>query len=95
MATALETKLLAAVAELPDGIAQEDAKELVAIIVAARAAAATASSNDVISYSVAGRSVTRRVNSDFWAYVRSLESDLMEILQGSVSLIDMSNTEAT
>jgi hypothetical protein len=93
MATALETAILAEINALPAGIVKELAKEKLTEYIAAKAASATASANDVISYQIAGRSVTRRNNSEFAAHVRALESEFAGYLSGCVSLIDMSAGE--
>jgi hypothetical protein len=90
MATALETAIQAEITAMPAGIRKEAAQEKLSEYVAAKSAAASAASNDVISYTISGRSVTRRNNSEFRVFVRELETELMNLIYGSESLISFS-----
>lgn len=75
---------------MPAGIRKEAAQEKLTEYVAAKAASAAAASNDVVSYSISGRSVTRRNNSEFHAHVKRLETELTELIFGGETLVDFS-----
>ncbi len=94
MATALETTIQTEITAMPAGIRKEAAQEKLTEYVRAKAASMTAADNDVISYSIAGRTVTRRNNSDFWAHVKGLETELIDLIYGGESLVDMSKGTA-
>jgi hypothetical protein len=90
MATALETAIQTEITAMPAGIRKELAQEKLTEYLAAKAAASTASANDVISYSISGRSVTRRNGSEFRSFVKELETELADLIYGSTTLIDFS-----
>jgi hypothetical protein len=90
MATALETAIQTEITAMPAGIRKEAAQEKLTEYVAAKAAAASSASNDVVSYSIAGRSVTRRNNAEFRTFVKELETELCDLIYGSDSLISFS-----
>ncbi len=75
---------------MPAGIRKELAQEKLTEFIAAKAAAASASVNDVISYTISGRTVTRRNNSDFHAHVKRLETELSDLIYGGETLVDFS-----
>ena len=93
MATALETALRNAAAGITDPIPKAAVDELITEYVVAKAALATQAGNSVISYSIAGRSVTRQPVSNVRSYVRQLESDIAQYLYGSVNLVDISSLD--
>jgi hypothetical protein len=90
MATALETAIQTEITAMPAGIRKALAQEKLTEYLAAKAAAATASSNDVISYSAPGRSVTRRSGAEFRTFVKELETELADLIYGGTTLIDFS-----
>jgi hypothetical protein len=86
------TQLTAEVAAIVDPLSKEKATNLLEIYVAAWPAMANSAPNAVISYSIAGRSVTRKNDSDFGSYVRSVETQIMQLIYGSTSYVDDSGT---
>ena len=73
---------------LTDTIAKSKALILIDQYMAALEAQATASANDVTSYSIGGRSVTRADATRYADIVRSLEAQLNEVLHGFVTYAD-------
>ena len=88
MATALETALQTEIAKITDAITAAYASEKLTEYIAAKAALAAQAGNDVISYSFAGRSVTRMQANQFRQHVADVESELARIIYGQTSLID-------
>jgi hypothetical protein len=85
------TVLTAQVAAIVDTLAKEKATNLLEIYVAAWPAMASATPNAVVSYTIAGRSITRKNDSEFAAYVASVESQIYELIYGRTSYIDGSS----
>lgn len=77
---------------LTDTIAKSKALILIDQYCAALEAQATSAANDVTSYSIGGRSVTRGGGQSFQKQVQLLEEQLNAILYGFVSYADFRTT---
>ena len=86
------TQLTAQVAGIVDALAKEKATNLLEIYIAAWNAMATATPNGVVSYSISGRSVTRKNDESFRAFVSGLETDIMTLIYGRTSYVSNEGT---
>ena len=86
--TSLKTLLQAKAALLTDEIDKYRCLEAIDQYIAALDAQAAATSSDVQSYSIAGRSVTRSGGQSFANVVKRLEREVFGYLYGNVTLAD-------
>jgi len=94
MATALETSIQAEITAMPAGIRREMAQEKLTEYIAAKAQLITTSANDITSYTIAGRSVSRRTGSEFAHHIKELETELFGLIYGENTILSFSASAA-
>ncbi len=86
---ALKTAILAELDKLADGIGKAEARVLCDRYIAAVEGQTAVESGAVQSYTIAGRTVTRRNLADGSSAINSLRRQLMAYVNGQVSVVDM------
>ncbi len=86
---ALKTAILAEIDNLDDGIGKAEARVLCDRYVAAVDGQASVESGAVQSYTIAGRTVTRRNLGDGQSALKALRRELMAYVNGVFSVVDM------
>ena len=94
MPTALEISIQAEITAMPAGIRRDMAQEKLTEYIAAKAQLVTASANDITSYTIAGRSVSRRTGSEFARQIKDLETELFGLIYGENTILSFSASAA-
>lgn len=89
----LKTAWEAKIALISDALLKAEATLALDNYIDARTAQAALTSNEITSYTIAGRTVTRRNPESGQAMINHLQNELTEYVYGSVTLIDADNPE--
>ena len=86
---ALTTAYQTEIAKISDPLTKAQATYLLERYIAALQKQAALEANEIVSYSIAGRSFTRRDIAGGQSAINSMQGDLDRMFHGTVSLVDM------
>ena len=91
----VKTQWLVKVALISDALIKAEATYALDRYIAALTGQASLESNEIVSYTIAGRTFTRRDTSAGKQAIADLRLDLHRLCYGSVSLADMNTEQST
>ena len=91
----LTTAYTTEIAKISDTLVKAEATYCAERLVAAMAKQASLEANEIQSYSIAGRTITRRDTSAGLDLINSLRHELYGYNRGHVSLVDLNNNGVT